>query len=173
MIRFYPDRPTFADLGSRRGLDLMCLSVWPFDRPSRSTGSCVIRFSRTYWLVTVSGFQGSSAAGTPLLSCGFTHRQSAVRFGRRVNTLLIALAPVNSFFRRISGRLSDPAPETEERLPDSPEGASTDGEPSPLSGPVTADRSTPRCGSSMSTSNPVPIRKNGSNSLPPARSREQ
>ena len=119
MIRFYPDRPTFADLGSRRGLDLMCLSVWPFDRPSRSTGSCVIRFSRTYWLVTVSGFQGSSAAGTPLLSCGFTHRQSAVRFGRRVNTLLIALAPVNSFFRRISGRFSDPALETEKRLPES------------------------------------------------------
>jgi len=99
MIRFYPDRSTYVRHGvSGRFGPISCRSDWPFDGPSRSTFH-VDSLSRTYWLVTVSGFQGSSAAEKPISSCGFVRRHCAVRFGRRVNTLLIHSVPVNTFFQ--------------------------------------------------------------------------
>ena len=43
----------------------LCLPVWSFDGPSRPTGYVLVRYANLYWLVTVSGFQGSSCSGFP------------------------------------------------------------------------------------------------------------
>ena len=39
------------------------LPVWSFNGPSRHDGFNVVRFANLYWLVTVSGFQGSGCGG--------------------------------------------------------------------------------------------------------------
>ena len=44
---------------------VLCLPVWSFDGPSRQDGVLCWFAMRTYWLVTVSGFQGSSCGGFP------------------------------------------------------------------------------------------------------------
>ena len=56
-------RTRLSPVGNRSGSSPSCVSsVWPFDWPSRCDGYVCGFFTNPYWLVTVSGFQGSGAA---------------------------------------------------------------------------------------------------------------
>ena len=76
---------------------VLCLPVWSFNGPSRQDGVVLVRFANLYWLVTVSGFQGSSCGGFPAYPAVLpaASRQTCVR--RQGDTLRIRLHRVNSF----------------------------------------------------------------------------
>ena len=108
------------------------MPVWSVSRPSRIDGFMWIRIANPYWLVTVSGFQGSGAAGNSRsFPAVFPPSTSPILFRRRGRTLRIPLQPVNSFFRAICARCrrdtARRAQANRKRLP-SPGGVSADGD---------------------------------------------
>ena len=74
-----------------------------------------------YWLVTVSGFQGSSCGGFPCISCGFARRVPPIRVRRQGDTLRTRVCRVNrflgTFFRLSFGRARRCRSGKQKRLP--------------------------------------------------------
>ena len=75
----------------------LCLPVWSFDGPSRPTGYVLVRYANLYWLVTVSGFQGSSCSGFPTYPAVLPAACYLTRVKRQGDTLLIRTTRVNNF----------------------------------------------------------------------------
>ncbi len=75
----------------------LCLPVWSFDGPSRPTGYVLVRYANLYWLVTVSGFQGSSCSGFPTYPAVLPAACRLACVKRQGDTLLIRTTRVNNF----------------------------------------------------------------------------
>jgi hypothetical protein len=76
---------------------VQCLPVWSFNGPSRPTGYVLVRYANLYWLVTVSGFQGSSCSGFPTYPAVLPAACYLTRVKRQGDTLLIRTTRVNNF----------------------------------------------------------------------------
>jgi hypothetical protein len=75
------------------------LPVWSFDGPSRHDGFIVWFALRTYWLVTVSGFQGSDCGGFPAYPAVLSAAHQPIRVQRQGDTLRTRVCGVNRFLR--------------------------------------------------------------------------
>ena len=84
----------------------LCLPVWSFDGPSRPTGYVLVRYANLYWLVTVSGFQGSSCSGFPTYPAVLPAACCLACVKRQGDTLLIRTTRVNNFSEQFSDHLS-------------------------------------------------------------------
>ncbi len=73
--------------------------------PLDKTGLVLVRFANLYWLVTVSGFQGSSCSGFPTYPAVLPAACRLTLFRRRGDTLRIRLDRVNSFSEHFFDRL--------------------------------------------------------------------
>jgi hypothetical protein len=82
-----------------------CQPVWSFDRPSRLDGFIVWFAMRTYWLVTVSGFQGSSCGGFPAFPAVLPTACQPNRVRRQGDTLRTRTSRVNRFLEVFRGLL--------------------------------------------------------------------
>jgi len=67
--------------------------------PLGKTGLVLVRFANLYWLVTVSGFQGSSCSRFPTLPAVFSAACRLCCVRRQGDTLRIRLHRVNSFLK--------------------------------------------------------------------------
>jgi hypothetical protein len=89
---------------------VLCLPVWSFDGPSRPTGYVLVRFANLYWLVTVSGFQGSSCSGFPTYPAVLPAACCLACVKRQGDTLLIRTTRVNNLSEHFFGQLSADVP---------------------------------------------------------------
>ena len=88
---------------------VLCLPVWSFDGPSRQDGVLCWFAMRTYWLVTVSGFQGSSCGGFPAYPAVLPAAHHPLAFGGKEIHYALALVLSTGFpefFRVCSMRTS-------------------------------------------------------------------
>ena len=99
---------------------VLCLPVWSFDGPSRQDGVSVVRFANLYWLVTVSGFQGSSCSGFPTYPAVLSAARRQKLFRRRGGTLRIRLDRVNSSPEHFPRPYAVACPATRRRIEERP-----------------------------------------------------
>ncbi len=89
--------------------------------PLDLTGLVLVRFANLYWLVTVSGFQGSSCSRFRLLPAVLPAACRLCCVRRQGDTLRIRLSRVNRlselFFGTLRAKFISPDPGSKERLP--------------------------------------------------------
>ena len=135
-----------------------CQPVWSFDRPSRHDGFIVWFALRTYWLVTVSGFQGSDCGGLSTYPAVLSAARRSNRVRRQGDTLRTRCCCVNRFLGSIfelrQSLVLRAVPGEEKRPPDSP-GRRSNHDRRMSATDLAAMDSSP-CGSQFSTLAPVP-----------------
>jgi len=94
------------------------------------TGFVLVRFANLYWLVTVSGFQGSGCSGFPAYPAVLPAACRQTRVGGKeiqyALTLTVSTGLPNFFHDPVSGPCSAPDLGKQERLPRLSEGARAD-----------------------------------------------
>ena len=101
------------------------LPVWSFNGPSRHDGFNVVRFANLYWLVTVSGFQGSGCGGRRIQPTFSPAECRCVVFGGKEVLYRFCLAVSTTSWNILSTRFrvsSKDHPTNEKRLSICPEG---------------------------------------------------